>query len=134
MITILYVEDDPAIAELVSRKLTRRGYTVRLARNADEAFIAVASDKPGLILLDIGLGKLSPNGWEIQERLKANSETADIPVVALTAQSPTDDDRARALAAGFKEHLPKPIDTPTLLSVVASFLPPPPPDPPRDTT
>ncbi len=123
MSMILYVEDEPDIAELVERKLIRLGYTVRLARNGAEAFRVVGAESPALILLDIGLGLSGPDGWEIQRLIKANPATAAIPVVALTAQSPTDEDRNRALAAGFAGHLPKPIDTPALKAVLATFAP-----------
>jgi two-component system, cell cycle response regulator DivK len=110
MITILYIEDEPHIAELVRRRLGRAGYEVILARNDTEAEQQLAACRPRVILIDIGLGETGRDGWEIQERLKADPDTRDIPAIALTAQNPTEDDRNEALRRGFIDHVPKPVD------------------------
>lgn len=122
MATILYIEDEPAIAELVQRKLERLKHDVCWARNANDALQQALSRRPDLIILDIGLGPTSPDGWELQISLRGNATTENIPVIALTAQHPTLEDREKALKAGFFEHFPKPIDWEVLLPAIDAAI------------
>jgi CheY-like chemotaxis protein len=117
--TILVVEDNPMNLELVRDVLTSAGMKVVEARTAQEGLAAASEIKPDLILLDIRLPGM--DGYAVLERLKANSATASVPVVALTAQAMVGD-REQALAAGFSEHIPKPIDTRTLADQVRVLL------------
>jgi CheY-like chemotaxis protein len=122
--TILYVEDEPVIADLVRRKLARLGYDVILARNAEAALRLVREARPALILLDIGLGETSADGWEVNRQLKADAAARDIPVIALTAAAQSASDRERALREGFAEHLAKPIDFDQVARIIAETLRP----------
>jgi CheY-like chemotaxis protein len=119
--TILVVEDNPMNLELVRDVLTSAGMKVMEARTAQEGLTAASEIKPDLILLDIRLPGM--DGYAVLERLRGNSATAAIPVVALTAQAMVGD-REQALAAGFIEHIPKPIDTRTLAAQVRALLGP----------
>jgi CheY-like chemotaxis protein len=120
--TILVVEDNPLNLELVRDVLTTAGMRVVDARNGQEGLEAASQLKPALILLDIRLPGL--DGYAVLERLKANPATASIPVVALTAQAMVGD-REQALAAGFSDYIPKPVDTRTLADRVRALLDPP---------
>jgi DNA-binding response OmpR family regulator len=119
---ILSVEDEPAIFELVRRKLVRAGFEVLHAEDGEEALERVSEDRPDLILLDIGLGEFSPDGWEINRRLKQDPATATIPVIALTAHGQRDDHRERALREGFVENVGKPIDFEELMARISAAL------------
>jgi CheY-like chemotaxis protein len=117
--TILVVEDNPMNLELVRDVLTSANMKVVEARTAQEGLTAATEMKPDLILLDIRLPGM--DGFGMLARLKANPVTAAIPVVALTAQAMVGD-REQALAAGFSEYIPKPIDTRTLAAQVGTLL------------
>lgn len=119
--TILVVEDNPMNLELVRDVLTSASMKVVEARTAHEGLRAAAEIKPDLILLDIRLPGM--DGYAMLERLRANLDTASIPVVALTAQAMVGD-REQALAAGFSEYIPKPIDTRALATQVRALLDP----------
>lgn len=121
---ILSVEDEPAIAELVRRKLVAAGYTVIQAKNGKKALEQAESERPDLILMDINLGMFSPEGWEVNRLLKQNEATASIPVIALTAHAQQVEYRERALREGFIEHVIKPIDFDQLMKTVAAVLEP----------
>ena len=120
--TILLVEDNILNLELVRDVLLTAGMRVVEARTAQEGLTAASELKPALILLDIRLPGL--NGYAVLERLKANPATASIPVVALTAQAMVGD-LEQALAAGFTDYIPKPVDTRTLADRVRALLDPP---------
>jgi DNA-binding response OmpR family regulator len=116
---ILIVEDDPDV---------RLGYHIRLKANNYDTFFAADSltcmmeakkHKPDLILLDLGLP--AGDGFVVMERLKANMYLAVIPVVVITARDPQAN-RRRALQAGAKAFLQKPVDNDELLAVIHLFL------------
>jgi two-component system sensor histidine kinase/response regulator len=119
--TVLVIEDNPLNLELVRDVLMAAGMKVVEARTAQEGLTAASELKPTLILLDIRLPGM--DGFAVLGRLKADSATASIPVVALTAQAMVGD-REHALAAGFDEYIPKPIDTRTLADTVRALLDP----------
>ena len=119
--TILVVEDNALNLELVRDVLTSAQMKVVEAHSAHEGLAVAAEIKPDLILLDIRLPGM--DGYAMLERLKANSVTGSIPVVALTAQAMVGD-REQALAAGFSDYIPKPIDTRTLAAQVRALLGP----------
>jgi two-component system, OmpR family, response regulator VicR len=82
---IIYVEDDPEIVDLVSLILGRHGYEVRGVYNGREGLQRIIEEKPDLVLLDLMIPEL--DGWEIFQKLKSNEETADIPIIIITAKS-----------------------------------------------
>jgi CheY-like chemotaxis protein len=120
--TILVVEDNALNLELVRDVLTTAGMKVLEAQTGPEGLTAASELKPDLILLDIRLP--GTDGFALLERLKADPATRSIPVVALTAQAMVGD-REQALAAGFSDYIPKPIDTRTLADRVRRLLDPP---------
>lgn len=116
---ILVVEDNALNMQLISDLLTLCGYEVIEATTGAHALVLAEEKHPGLILMDIGLKGM--NGLEITHMLKQNPNTADIPVVALTAYV-GEADRQRALDSGCIDFVPKPIDTRTLPKLVAHYL------------
>ncbi|NDJ85474.1 MAG: response regulator [Chloroflexi bacterium] len=116
---ILYVEDNFHNKRLVRKILTAKGYTVLEAEDGHTGVELAMSEMPDLILMDINIPGL--DGIEATRMIKSFRETADIPVIALTANAMRGD-RERFLAAGCDNYLPKPISTSDLLSVVKSYL------------
>jgi CheY-like chemotaxis protein len=116
---ILVVEDNVANQLLASSVLERDGYRVELAANAKEAVERLAANQPDLILMDVQLP--GEDGLGLTRRLKADPETAMIPIVALTAHAMVGD-REEALAAGCAGYIAKPINTRTLGEQVRQYI------------
>lgn len=121
---VLYIEDEPALAELVRRKLQRKSYEVILADDGPGGLERVGAERPDLILLDINLGKFSPDGFEINRLLKDDPATRAIPVIALTAHADWTEHRDKAAREGFVDHITKPINFELLLQRIAAALNP----------
>jgi two-component system cell cycle response regulator DivK len=119
--TILVIQDNTLNLELVRDVLLTAGMKVVEARTAQAGLKAALELTPAVILLDIRLPGM--DGFAVLGHLKANPATASIPVVALTAQAMVGD-REQALAAGFSEYIPKPIDTRTLADRIRALLDP----------
>ncbi|MDI6891614.1 MAG: response regulator [Actinomycetota bacterium] len=116
---ILVVDDEPDIVALIRLKLMREGFEVVEAHNGEAAIKMVASSKPDLIILDIMMPGM--NGWEVNERLKANPEYRDIPVIMLTALNEFDE-QFKSLWAGVRDYITKPFDFDELVSSVRKVL------------
>ncbi len=114
--TILVVDDDPHIRELLRQRLATEGYQVCLARNGMEALSQVKQHKPDLIVLDVMMPQIS--GFDLAAILKHDPDTAMIPIIILSIL----DDQKRGIAVGVDRYLTKPIDTHTLLHEVAVLL------------
>lgn len=106
---ILLAEDDPVIADGIGRALKRGGYAVDHVANGIDADAAVASQPYDLLILDLGLPKLS--GIEVLKRLRGRKSA--IPVLILTAQDGVED-RVRGLDAGADDYMTKPFALPEL--------------------
>jgi len=117
---ILIVEDNEANRLLAGAVLEREGYRVEMAGNAEEALQRLATAAPDLILMDVQMPGM--DGLTLTRRLKDDTRTARIPVVALTALAMTGD-RERTLEAGCSGYISKPINTRTFASEVSKFLP-----------
>ncbi len=116
---ILLVDDHPSNLKLARAVLTKAGYDVRTATNADDALAILESFRPALILMDLQLPGM--DGFELARRLKASPATQDMIILALTAYAMKGDDE-RALAAGCDGYIAKPIDTRALPALVARWL------------
>ncbi len=122
MATILYIEDEEDMVELVKRNLERAGHLMVHASSGEEGLRLAEGERPRLILLDIGLGVDQLDGWEVNRRLKANPTTSTVPVIALTAHTTRIASRERALQEGFADHHNKPIDFTKLLKNIDDLL------------
>ena len=117
--TILIAEDYDDNRELLRLLLAGANYQVREARNGHECLSLACEDPlPDLIMVDLSMPGI--DGWEVFRQLKANSNTANIPCVAVTAH--TDRDRVRALHLGFNAFVGKPFRTEELLTTVARLV------------
>jgi CheY-like chemotaxis protein len=116
---VLIVEDTPLNLELAQDILEIAGFEVLAARDAAECFALVAEHRPDLILMDVQLpGK---DGLQITRELRANPDTHDVLIVAMTAHAMQEDER-RVMDAGCDGYLTKPIQTRRLVAQVTSFL------------
>ena len=116
---ILVVEDNERNLKLLRDVLEYAGYDVRVARTAEDGITSAVSEPPDLVLMDLQLPGI--DGMEALRRLRGSPRTADIPVVAVTAQA-MKQDRERALEAGFNGYIEKPISVRAFPDQVRSFL------------
>ena len=114
---VLVVEDDPAVRASLERSLEFEGYSVVSAADGEAGLAAVATHRPDLVLLDLGLPKV--DGLEVCRRLRAAGD--GVPVLMLTARESTGD-RVRGLDAGADDYLPKPFALEELLARVRALL------------
>ncbi len=120
MAKILLVEDNEMNRDMLERRLLRKGFQVILAANGEEGISRAAEDSPDLILMDLSLPGI--DGWEATRQIKADDETAVIPIIALTAHAMTGD-REKALAAGCDDYDSKPVELERLLGKMQRLLP-----------
>ena len=109
---VLVVEDDLAAQELIVLALQSGGYQTIAVRSGDQALVEARRRKPDVITLDVFLPTV--DGWDVLQLLKANPETASIPVVMVTISS----DRAKAFSLGAVEHMVKPVGRDDLLDAL----------------
>ncbi|WP_026621111.1 two-component system, cell cycle response regulator DivK (plasmid) [Ensifer sp. WSM1721] len=119
MTRILLVEDNEMNRDMLSRRLSRRGFDVLIAENGKAGVELAASEKPDLILMDMSLPVM--DGWEATRRIKANPVTSRIPVIALTAHAMASD-RDMALEAGCDDYDSKPVDLSQLVRKIEQLL------------
>lgn len=119
MVRVLLVEDNEMNRDMLSRRLSRKGFEVSVALDGAAALEAAAVDLPDLILMDMSLPVM--DGWEATRRIKADAATAAIPVIGLTAHA-MEGDREKCLAAGCDDYDTKPVDLPRLLEKMRNQL------------
>ncbi|HEX8324746.1 MAG TPA: response regulator [Tepidisphaeraceae bacterium] len=111
--TVLVVDDDVTVRDVVTRALTEDGLRVITAADGEEGLRLARQRRPNLIFLDVMMPKM--DGWAVLTALKAEPELADIPVVMLTIMNETE----MGYMLGAAEYLSKPIDRDRLASVMA---------------
>jgi CheY-like chemotaxis protein len=109
---ILIVEDTEPIRRLLTRWLQMQGFEPITAEDGLRGLERAQQDQPDLIVMDLSLPEM--DGWQVTQRLKADPQTASIPVIALTAHAMSGD-REKALKAGCDDYESKPIDFDQLL-------------------
>lgn len=119
MTKILIVEDNEMNRDMLSRRLTRKGFEVAVAVDGRQGIEFAKSLAPDLILMDLSLPEI--DGWEAIRILKADNGMARVPIIALTAHAMAGD-RERAYQAGCDEYDTKPVDFPRLLGKIEKFL------------
>jgi CheY-like chemotaxis protein len=117
---ILYVEDNEDNVSMLARRLKRHGFDVVVAADGERGVAMAQSEQPDLILMDLNMPVL--DGWEATRRLKGAPETAEIPVIALSAHAMTGD-RERALDAGCDDYDTKPVRIDSLMTKIRALLP-----------
>jgi CheY-like chemotaxis protein len=109
--TVLVVDDDAAIREVIAEVLRDEGYDVAEAANGAQALEALhAMAHPGLVLLDLMMPVMS--GWEFLEEVRADGKLSHVPIVVVSAMA----------APGVSGHLLKPVDLDRLLQTVETFV------------
>jgi CheY-like chemotaxis protein len=119
MAKIVLVEDNEDNRDMLSRRLTRKGYEVLIAVNGEEAVTVVNKEQPALVLMDISLPVM--DGFEATRKLKSMDTTKAIPIIALTAHAMSGD-REKAIEAGCDDYDVKPVELTRLLSKIESLL------------
>ena len=110
--TILVIDDDPSVRDLMSRFLTKLDFHVVAAANGEEGFRLAKQIRPLLITLDVVMPEC--DGWTVLNRLKSDSELAEIPVIMVTVV----DNEARGLDLGASNYLIKPVERDRLAVLV----------------
>lgn len=116
---ILVIEDDSAALRLIGYTLEQEGYRVLSAENGLEGFKKARDECPDLIILDIMLPGL--DGYEICHRLHQKPETANLPILMISAKA-RQDDKEIGLKMGAANYLTKPVDPSEILAEVETLL------------
>ncbi len=117
--TILIVEDEPAIAELVSLHCRHAGYTVKVAHAVLDARDIVDETLPDLVVLDWMLPDKS--GIDFARELRRDERTRDLPILMLTARA-AEDDKVRGLEVGADDYVTKPFSPKELVARIKALL------------
>jgi CheY-like chemotaxis protein len=119
MTKVLLVEDNEMNRDMLSRRLSKRGYEVVTAVDGAQGVAKAKSERPDLILMDMSLPVL--HGWDATKALREDPETQSIPVIALTAHAMAGD-REKALEAGCNDFDTKPVELARLLEKMGKLL------------
>jgi signal transduction histidine kinase/CheY-like chemotaxis protein len=114
-LTVLVVDDDPAVHKVLSATLVRSGYRVQHARDGAEALEIMRNSPPDVVTLDIMMPKV--DGWSVLGTMKSDPALQHIPVIMLTVV----DDRNLGYSLGAAEYMTKPVDRERLLALVRRF-------------
>ena len=116
---VLLVEDQADLRALYAQQLTLSGFDVIEAENGQDAIVSTSAHAPDVVLMDLSLPGI--DGWEATRRLKSDTRTAHIPVVALTAHDGSGE-LQRATRAGCDWFVPKPCPPDALITEVRRVL------------
>ncbi|MEM9938854.1 MAG: phosphate regulon transcriptional regulator PhoB [Pseudomonadota bacterium] len=116
---IVIAEDEASVSELLRYNLESQGYETATATDGDEAMLLLDERTPDLMLLDWMLPKVS--GIEICRRVRSRQETANLPIIMLTAKT-EEADRIRGLETGADDYVTKPFSTNELMARVKAVL------------
>ena len=119
MALILIVEDNEMNADMLSRRLRRKGYEVAVAGDGETGVRKALQIRPQLVLMDLSLPVI--DGWTATRQLRSDPRTSQIPVIALTAHA-ISGDREKALEAGCDDYDTKPVEWHRLLTKIEALL------------
>lgn len=116
---ILLVEDNELNRDMLTRRLTKRGYAVSIAVDGIEGIAMTRSTLPDLVIMDMNLPLM--DGWTATAEIKADPVTRHIPVIGLSAHAMAGD-RERAMESGCDDYDTKPIELDRLLGKIEAML------------
>ena len=119
MTKVLVVEDNEMNRDMLSRRLTRRGFQVIFAVDGQQGVDLARSQRPDIILMDMSLPVL--DGWEATRRVKSDDATRGVPVIGLTAHAMAGD-REKAIEAGCDDYDTKPVELERLIGKMERLL------------
>ena len=119
MLTILVIEDNELNRDMLTRRLSRRGFRVISAETGEAGVAMARAEHPDLILMDLRLPDIS--GFEATAQLKQQDATHDIPIIVVSAHA-MESHRQQALAAGCDEYDTKPVELERLLGKIYRLL------------
>ena len=117
---ILLVDDDTDLLDVTAYALRREGFNVIVATDGTQALRRWQSDEPDLILLDVGMPRMS--GFEVCRKIRENPALRDVKIVMLTAKG-RDVEKDRGLNLGANAYVTKPFSTKELMNTVRGLLP-----------
>jgi DNA-binding response OmpR family regulator len=118
--TIIYIEDDPEMIDLVTLILRPKGFTVKGANGGREGLDKVVQEKPDLVLLDLMMPDM--DGWEVYHQLKANEMTSHTPVIIITARAQAIDQVLGLYIARVDDYISKPFHPQQLVESIQKVL------------
>ena len=118
--SIIYIEDDPEMIDLVTLILNRRGFIVKGAHGGKQGLEMVMQEKPDLVLLDLMMPDL--DGWDLYQQFKSNETTKDIPIIIITAKSQPIDRVLGLYIAKVDDYISKPFHPQELLDSIEKVL------------
>ena len=119
MATLLVVEDNDMVLDLMREWLARQKFKVIFARDGAQGIALAQSERPDLVLLDLSLPV--KDGWTVAREIKADPEISNTPIIAVTANA-LRGDREKALAAGCDDYESKPFNLDRLLTKILRYL------------
>ena len=117
---VLVADDDPIILRLLEVNLGLEGFSVETASRGEDAIRRAQSSPPDVIILDVMMPGMT--GYDVAEQLRSEPDTAEIPVVFLSARA-QDEDRQRGEALGVAAYVTKPFDPGELVAIVRRLAP-----------
>lgn len=118
--TIVIVEDEQEMIDLIELILTRRGFDVVGANGGTAGLQAIREHKPDLVLLDLMMPEM--DGWQVYQQLKADESTVNIPVIVVTAKAQNIDKVLGLHIAKVDDYIPKPFSLEELVSRIEKVL------------
>ncbi|MBE7555515.1 MAG: PAS domain S-box protein [Anaerolineales bacterium] len=115
--TVLVIDDDPAVLDLLTNYLVKEGFRVKTAPTTEEGLRLARLEQPDVITLDVLMPDKCLDGWAALTALKADPDLAGIPVVMVTIV----DDKNKGFALGAADYLTKPIDREHLIAIVNKY-------------
>ncbi len=119
-ITVVCIEDEPEMIDLVKLILSRQGYNVLGAGSGREGLALVAEVQPALVLLDLMMPDM--DGWEVYQQMRADERTKNTPVIVVTAKAQSIDKVLGLHIAKVNDYITKPFGPSELLSSVIRVL------------
>lgn len=117
---VVCVEDEPEMIDLIRLILSRKGFEVIGAEGGAKGLAKIRAEKPDLVLLDLMMPEM--DGWQVYQQLKADPETAEIPVIVVTAKAQNIDKVLGLHIAKVDDYIPKPFSLQELVDRVDAVL------------